>query len=144
MLYLNFEYATIVKETGMRRVILILLLAIVSNSALAEWSEIGENEELTAFASFSSIKKHGHRVTMWTMYNYKIPHELDGKTYQSSKAQFEFDCKKNQARILAFSIYPEIMGEGKELYSDTASGKWEPSVPDSLNETRWKTICGQH
>lgn len=127
----------------MGRFILILLLAIVSNSALAEWTEIGENEELTAFTSFSSIKKHGHRITMWSMYNYKVPHELDGKTYQSSKTQLEFDCKMDRVRMLAFSIYPEIMGEGKALYSDTHTGQWTPSVPDSLNERRWKTICGK-
>ena len=127
----------------MGRFILILLLAIVSNSALAEWTEIGETEELTAFTSFSSIKKHGHRITMSAMYNYKIPHELDGKTYQSSKTQLEFDCKNNRVRMLAFSIYPAVMGEGKALYSDTHTGPWEPSVPDSPNEARWKAICGK-
>lgn len=127
----------------MRRFILLSLLAIVSNSAMAEWTEIGENEELTAFASFSSIKKHGHMVSVWSVYNYKIPHEFDGKTYQSTKAQHEFDCKKNRSRMIAFSIYSEIMGEGKELYSDTHAGEWQPAEPGSANEARWHAICGK-
>lgn len=125
----------------MRRVILTLLLAMASSSAMAEWTETESNDEFTAYASFSSIRKTGDTVKMWTLYSYSIPHELDENTYTSSKALYEFDCKTNQARMQAFSIHSGKMGDGNVLYHDTAIGGWEPLMAGSANEARWQALC---
>lgn len=126
----------------MSKIILILLLSVVSHSALAGWTEIDNNDDFTVYADFSSIRKFNNTARMWSLYDYKAVPQSDGLAYMSARFQYEFDCQKNQARMRAFSLHAENMGGGEVVYSDSKIGKWEQVVPGSVNEARWQSICG--
>lgn len=126
----------------MSKTILLLLLMMVSQGAMAAWTEIDDTSDFTVYADFSTIRKFNNKARMWSMYDYKQAPTSDGFVYRSTKFQYEFDCQNNQARMLAFSLHAENMGEGAVLYSDSKVGKWETVIPGSVNEARWKGICG--
>ncbi|MCH6585257.1 MAG: hypothetical protein IH810_05440, partial [Proteobacteria bacterium] len=56
----------------MHKVILMILLAVVSSSAMAEWVEVAESEAGTfiAYAESATIQKTDNIVNMWVLIDY--------------------------------------------------------------------------
>src|ERR1017187_4578404 len=99
----------------MRKTVLVLLLAIVSNNAIAEWVLLGTDNDETAsvYADPSSFSKNGDMVKIWSMIDFQKAAKLsDGKQFSSWKTQYEFDCKIKQSRMLAATMHSENMGGG--------------------------------
>ncbi len=131
----------------MRKVIWMVLLAVVSSSAIAEWIKVGNDEDgVTIYANHATIRKAGNRVKIWSMYDLTKPESAaNGKQYLSLKIQTEFDCKAEQLRELYYSNYSKNMGWGDLVfnYREPDSVKWKPLVPESINEALWKYVCGK-
>jgi len=127
----------------MRKTILMLLLVMVSRSAMAEWFLIDGNESQKAYADPSTIIKTGNMIKMWSMIDLKETATLsDGKPFLSWKSQYEFDCKEKQSRILAASMHSKNMGEGEVTNNlDFESPQWEAVPPDSEGEILRKFAC---
>jgi len=129
----------------MRKAILILLLAVVSNSVMAEWVMLGTNDSgtTTVYADPSTISKNGDMVKMWSMIDFEKAVKLsDGKQFLSWKTQYEFDCKIKQSRMLAVSMHSENMGGGEVTNSlDYESPKGEAVLADSNGEVLWNYAC---
>jgi hypothetical protein len=129
----------------MRNVILIMLLAIVSSSAMAEWVEVqvSANDTVTAYAKVANIRKAGSRATMWSLFDHKIADEIFGKQYRSIMFQDEYNCKENLLRNLALSFYTGNMGDGEVIDTSSNTGKWQPVAPGTLEEALLKRACGK-
>ena len=129
--------------SAMRNTILMLLLAVVSGNAMAEWFFIEGNEKQKAYADPATILKTDNKVKMWSMIDLKETAKLsDGKQFLSWKTQYEFDCKMRKFRMLAASMHSKNMGEGEVTNSlDFESPKWEAVPPDSEGEILWKFAC---
>jgi hypothetical protein len=87
-----------VKNAGdaMRKTIFLMLLAVVSSSAAAEWVEVSKSETVTVYADPATIRKAGDMVKMWTLSDYKTPDDV----HRSRVYQHEYDCKEWQIRLL--------------------------------------------
>lgn len=129
----------------MNKIILMLLLAVLSSSAMAEWeSHRSADDGMTLYTNPSTIRKNGDRVKMWALFDYKKSEIIDkNKRYLSSKSQFEFDCKEEQARTLSISNFSGNMGGGKAVDSHNNKTEWIPVPPESLIEFLWKYACGK-
>lgn len=133
----------------MRKIILMLLLAVLSNSAMARWvavSQIGdENGSITIYADPATIQKAGNMVKMWSMHDRNIAAKgSNRKLHLSAKSQDEFDCKEEQIRTISFFVYPKNMGRGKAVSSGSNLNKnWKHVPPGSVLETLWKIACGK-
>lgn len=127
----------------MRKAILMLLLAAMSNSAMAGWVKVEGNEFVTSYADPATIQKAGNKVKMLALVDFKTPIKNGGNPYMSTKTQHEYDCKENQWRMLNFSYHAGNMGKGKLVYTETEPGNWEPIMPGSGTQTRWKIACGK-
>lgn len=127
----------------MRKFILMLILAVVSSNATAEWIDVGGNDYSTIFADPATIRKVGNYEEMLSLYDTDIAEVVGKISFKSSKSLDEYDCKEKQLRTLAFYWYSGNMGEGKILYSNTVANNWNPDVPKSINETLWKIACGK-
>ena len=115
----------------MRKAILMLLLAVVSSSAIAAWVKVGYNDTLIYFDYYvdSATSRDGSKVKMWDMKDFKTAQTAtDGQKYRSVKLQREYDCKGAKDRVLNLSVHSGNMGEGKVIWSLAGHGKWEPSV----------------
>jgi len=52
----------------MPKAILIILLTVVSSSAMAEWVKVSEDKLVTAYADPTTIRKLGDKVKMWALW----------------------------------------------------------------------------
>ncbi|MDO8263886.1 MAG: hypothetical protein Q7T21_11775 [Gallionella sp.] len=125
----------------MRKVILMMLLTAVSNSAMAEWVDIASNENTTIYIDPATIQRAGNRAKMWQLTDFKTANKDMGEAYLSAKDQHEYDCKEVKSRRRASSQHSKNMGSGKVVYSDTYTTKWKPVPPDSGIEIMWKFAC---
>jgi hypothetical protein len=91
----------------MHRIILMLLLAVVSSNAVAEWVVVDRtpagyaaSAPFVLYADSSTIFKDGNISKILFLSDYKSPQysnpHLNRKPYQSIKIQAEIDCEKNK------------------------------------------------
>ncbi|MBI5438516.1 MAG: hypothetical protein HY936_06160 [Nitrosomonadales bacterium] len=125
----------------MRKVILMTLLTVLSNSAMAELINVGSNKNTTIYVDPATIQKSGNMATMWHLTDFKIAQQDMGEKYMSAKDQNEYDCKEIKSRRRAYSQHSKNMGKGKVVYSDTFTSRWRPVSPDSGIEILWKFAC---
>lgn len=126
----------------MRKAILMLLLAVMSSSAVARWVKVPGNETSTAYVDYATLRKACNMVKMWSLFDYKTGVALDkGKRYRSMRAQFEYSCKEERMRGLAVSFHSENMAGGEVVHSTFDPGNWGPVPTDTLNDALWKIAC---
>ena len=112
----------------MKKLLLTLILAVMSSSAIAEWVEVAkggeEIETITAYADPDTIRKTGNRVKMWVLVDYKKDEEEFG--ILSARLKEEYDCKEKKQRILFMAFYSGHMGKDEtvEILSG-AEGSWQ-------------------
>ena len=127
----------------MRKVILMTLLAVVSNSAMAEWVEVGATAIFTAYVDPATLRKTGNMVKMWDAMDFSITQTSTGKQFRSIKSQREFDCKELSIRVLYTRFYTLKMGDGNVVFTSNVVRDWAPVSPESIDEILWKFACGK-
>jgi hypothetical protein len=126
----------------MHKIILMLLLIVISNSAMAAWSKVTVNEEATIYADTSTMSKNGNTVKMWDIADFKK--KAADSNYLSLKSQQEYDCKAKQKRTLAYSTFSGNMASGKLVNSNNFVRPWSPVHAGSIVAALWATACGKH
>ena len=129
----------------MRKIILMMFLAGVSQATKAEWiayATSGDGNQVV-YVNPATIRKDGDKVKMWSLYDFKTAQPLtDGKFFLSQMAQYEYDCKQEQMRVLAMFLHSGNMRKGDVLISSFDIRKWAPFAPESTNEFLWNYACG--
>ena len=119
----------------MRKAIFMLLLAILSSNAMAGWVKVDTIEIGTIYVDPTTIRNTDNKVQMWDL--------LDLNTTGSIKTKYEYDCKKDQSRLLAVYMYDGKMGGGLTTRTVVHTGKWGPVSPESAAEAKWKIAYGK-
>jgi len=128
----------------MRKAILMLLLAAVSSSAMAEWVKVGSNETDTLYADPSTIRWADNTARMWAMNDFKVTQRLhEREPFKSEKVEYEYDCKLAQSRLLYFTSHSESMAGGEVVDFNIVPGDWARVPPNSGLEELWKIACGK-
>ena len=130
----------------MKKILLILTLALMSTGAMAEWAVVGESDDdggYTLYADLDTIRKAGDRVKMWTLIDYKVEQRASGVNFSSKTIRRDYDCKGEHIRMLAFKLFSWNMEQGRLVRSYSQPRNWEEVQPDSLDETEWKVACGK-
>lgn len=127
----------------MHKIILMMLLAAVSNGAMAEWTSVGSNESTAIYVDPASIQRIGNMAMMWHLIDFKTAQKDMGEKYLSTKDRNEYDCKEEKLRRRAFSEHSKNMGKGEIVYSDSYTTKWKPVPPDSGVEILWRFACNK-
>ena len=130
---------------AMRKAILMMLLAVVSSSAAAEWVEVVKLEAGSLYVDPATIRSDGNLVRIGTLYDLNTPvfDQTNGKPYVSQKLQSEIDCKEKLWRMLEYSWYTGKMGEGQMVENFSDSYKLKPIPSGSAAEIMWKLACGK-
>lgn len=119
-------------------------LAILSSVANAGWVDVGATESVTAYVDTSSIKRAGTNATMWDLIDYKQAQGIpSGKSFQSVRAQTEYNCTDKNLRPLAASAHSDKMAGGGTVHAVNEPGRWRPVPPGSLDEALWSIACGK-
>jgi len=120
-------------------------LVVLSNSAMALWINIDSNDDFITYADLDTIRKNGHQVKMWDMKDYKkVQISSNNNMYFSSMNQKEYNCKEEEYRILAFSLYSGNMGKGENVnYETIPDRKWSAIPSESIVARLLKIVCGK-
>ncbi|OAI43885.1 hypothetical protein AYO43_09765 [Nitrospira sp. SCGC AG-212-E16] len=130
----------------MTRLLLITLLLLSSAPAYAEWVPIDVNDRgMTTYVDPDTIRRKVEMVTMWVLIDYKTAETTVGdQSYLSTKQKHEYDCDGERGRTLTFTDFSDHMGNGKVVYSDSDTSKWDFIAVDSLGQILWKVACGKN
>jgi len=121
-----------------------MLLAVVSSSAAAEWIEVGDERIVTSYADPASIRRAGNLAKMWDLLDFKaVQARPYGTPYRSQKTQQEYDCKEERARTIQLLRYSDNMAGGEEVYAASDPDEWKPVSPGSTTERLLNFACGK-
>ena len=124
--------------------VLMALLAMVSTSALSEWTKVEKNnsEGTTHYVDVATIQRTENKARMVNLIDYQTAREAVDDKFLSIKVVQEYDCNEVKKRILAFNIYSGNMGKGGALYTDSSPNEWEiVSSLRSIGLTFWEIAC---
>jgi hypothetical protein len=127
----------------MFKYILMVILAVASNSAMAEWVKVGGSDAFTTYTDPATLLKAGNSIRMWTLVDFKTVKTASNKQFKSLKSQYEFDCKGERLQILANAFHAENMGGGAVVLGDSNLGKWVPVTPGSVGHNFWQAACAK-
>lgn len=127
----------------MKRLLTTLMLTLLSTGAMAEWTPVDKNDYMDVYVDFATIHKTGDIVKMWSLNNFKAAQTGTSGKYLSASSQDEYDCKKEQNRLLAQSEYSGNMQGGIVIFADSEPGGWKPVTLNSAREALWKVACGK-
>ena len=123
----------------MKRLLLVLILTVISNSAIAKWVEAGRGEDSIIYYDPATIRKSGSKVIIWSLHDYKTGRgQIE---YTSVTLESEYDCIKKQSRRLFISFYQKNMGSGTTIRKDTEPRNWMPITTGTIKEAMWTIAC---
>ena len=123
----------------MKNVIFTCLLAASAAPAAAEWTRVGESNEITFYIDFQTISTNGNLRQISQILDLKRREEYD---VMSSLVRLEFDCKAKRQRILAVTLHAGAMIGGqviRRLGEDPAG--WTAIPPSTAGAIALKTVC---
>ena len=113
-------------------------------SALAEWTNVGGDNDSTCYVDLSTILRKGDIVTMWDVEDLNTAKSDANGKYMSSIRQSEYDCKEERYRTDSFFNMSEKMGKGRVVHSSVSKpGEWIAITPDGVAKALWTTACGK-
>lgn len=141
VLKLGLRMHVSLSRSQIQRILVALFGIVLSFNSYGEWTRIGRTTQATIFVERDTIRRAGSMVKLWTLTNFTTPDMTDGKTSQSSKAQFEYDCKEERSRVLAIYMYSLPNGKGDVNGTEIGPEPWYPVVPKSMAFTLWSLAC---
>jgi hypothetical protein len=82
----------------MNRLMMLIVLILSVTSAWAEWTEIGRTGDGTIYIDYATIRRSGNLANVWWLTDFAKPS-------WSQKYQGQYDCERQQSRVLAFSRF---------------------------------------
>jgi len=135
----------------MKKLLLTLMLAVVSTSAMAEWIRIGEVAShddhkkvlYEIYYDSDTSRQKEDKVKVWLLYDYsEMQHRKNFKPFISTKQHNEYDCKNDLRRINFQVHFTKKMGRGKRT-EDEGVPVWEPIEPDTIVQDMWEFFCNK-
>jgi hypothetical protein len=106
---------------------------------------VGADGSWAAFSTDHQLKRSGRLVTAWLRQEYPEPHRsAAGDAYSSDVQKIQYDCAKEQARVLLAIYYAQNNLAGAQ-HSEEADPKlvaWDPIVPGTQSEFIFRWACG--
>lgn len=129
----------------MKKIVLLLALALNSVAAHAEWKRIDyASNEVTLYVDRSTAEKSGpNAVLLWHIADYATPQEIQGKSFKSIKFRHEYNCDKGVFRDMLRSWHAEPMGNSTTV--SWTHGPWGWTAPEagSAEEALVRSACSK-
>lgn len=127
----------------MNKFLIMLVLALISGKAFAEWTMIQTNENGNMLIDFETVQKAENLITVSTLNDYYVQQP---KGEMSSEWLELHDCNNKQFKALSIKYYAENMAKGNLLASyrlSEAETAWSAVVPYSIGEVKANVICSR-
>jgi hypothetical protein len=120
---------------------LLALLMLVACSAWADWKQVAEGTDTVLFVDFGSIRKDGNKLRVWQMTNFSKPRIVLGQEVLSLRARVEFDCKKEQEKLVSVSLFSQYFATGDLIKLEDKGADWKDIPPDTVGWDVFKSVC---
>jgi hypothetical protein len=125
----------------MKKITIILSLAIISLNSWGEWTYVTNNSVGTSFyLDKDSIKKRDKYIYFWSISNYGKP-ILD--KYNSGKTFNKVDCGIYRQKMLDITLYTKPSGQG-DFRNIPVDDKWDYLSPESSGGMVLDFACNHH
>jgi hypothetical protein len=110
-----------------------------------EFRSVATDGSWAIFSSTHQLKRSGQVVTVWMRNEYAEPQLGEGGPYLSAVEKAQYDCKKEQSRILLVIYYAanNIQGSEQTEEADGKNAPWNPIVPGTRDESNFLWACSQ-
>ena len=123
---------------------LMMLMAGLSTTALAEWVRVSGNDKVTAYADLTTVRRKGNIVRLTSLFDFKVENlQTDGSPYLSVMRETEFNCKDHVQHMVGYSIYSGNMGKGKMLDKGTDPQDWKPVSQSGMAVAMREFACSK-
>jgi hypothetical protein len=121
---------------------LLLLFVLISGSAHAEWSRVGNFDNGDFYIDRASMSIKGGQREVWSMMDYRYA-QMDGNKniFRSSRSMLQLNCPEKKARIIHMSFFSGQMLRGNETSKMGMLKDWEPVPPDTPIRRILDTVC---
>ncbi len=122
---------------------LLIMLALISQPAWAEWERITSPSDFDLYIDIASVKSSdlGKRARFLRDYK-QVQTGPGGHRYRSTLGHEEIDCIGDRIRTLAVSFKAEQMGRGNDIYSYAGpSDDWQAISPNSIASSQSAAVC---
>ncbi len=129
--------------TRSTRAILSGLLLLFSSGVLADWTAVGQaNEIYAAFADKATLHRNGGVATMHGLYDFRRQDFTpDGRGLYSTAVLREYDCTGRRVRLMSSIDFSGHMGAGAPVSTSTDPRRWEEIVAGGIDEAYWNVAC---
>jgi hypothetical protein len=106
---------------------------------------VGADGSWAAFSTEHQLKRSGRQVTAWLRQEYPEPQRsAAGGWYSSDVEKIQYDCAKEQARVLLVIYYAgnNLAGSQESEQIDPKQAAWDPIVPGTQSEIIFHWACG--
>jgi len=126
----------------MKKLILLLLLLLVSQSVMAEWTYVAESYGDKTYVDISTIKKTENGIfKIWDLLDYNEPKPYGkGLKLTSIVTSLEYDCNREVVRHLFYVVYGTHMGLGNSISQEDGLQKWTELAPNSVGRSELKFV----
>jgi hypothetical protein len=127
------------------RAVLGCALALAAGMARAEWTAVGEaNEIYAAFADRASIRRSGALATMHGLYDFRRQDLTpEGRALFSTVVLREYDCGGRRVRLLSSIDFSGHMATGEPVLVSERTGRWEDVLDGGIDAAFWQAVCGR-
>jgi len=130
----------------MKKILFALLALTISQSAIAEWVEIGGGVNSTVYYDPNRIESYSRVYqSIWSLMDYKTTQQRQGMKapFRSNVSRWTVDCSTKESRIISGFWYSENMGKGDLVESESTPGSFSSSPPNSPSETLINLACAK-
>ena len=122
--------------------ILILLAALASLNAHAEWVSYRHGADADELYDSKLVSRDGSLLKLWTMTNYAKPvTTLEGKDYQSEKMLTTIDCAKRKMGAEQVVRTSGMNGQGESVSVMDSPLRLMPVKAGSADESLLDKVC---
>ncbi len=139
---------------AMRKFVLMILLAVAGNCEAANWADwlvrgntfgewfvVDRKAYVTEYANTATIRNVNNTTRMWDIADFTTEKHAGSVNAMSLKMEREYDCGRQQIRIIYIARYSGNMGEGDILGSDATVSNWRPVLLGTIGERLWRIAC---
>lgn len=124
----------------MRLITTMLALLLASSGAWAEWVRVYETSSANFYYDPATVRKLGNSRIVWVLMDSKVrgPGGL-----LSVRSREEYDCHKENFRMLNISSHSGGMATGETIQIDMEPSRWSEIPPNTSVEVKLKIVCAQ-
>ena len=126
----------------MKRLLATTLLSLVCFVAHAEWVLVTTGADDNNYYSDPTTKRRtGNVVRIWELTEYKKSGVFEGKTYNSDRTYWQYDCSEGTRQYLQSNAFSGKMATGELVGSSTRSGAKFFVPPRTVANTMLEFAC---